>query len=162
MYADVHVTRNRFSILYQPIFLFRRITFVAIPCLLINFPALQLQIYTFMTSLYIIFLVNIDPHLDVVKKRIEIFNEFIILIISYHLFTFTNFVLDVDTQFQMGYSLVSFISLTFMSNIIKMVVKNIMRVRRKLNLKQQKKNYELVKDTLIRKDRINRLFLKKQ
>ena len=92
MYADVHITRHKFSILYQPIFLVRRILFVVVPCLLIEYPAIQLQIYSFLTSLYIIFMINIDPHIDVVKRRVEIFNEFVILIVSYHLFTFTNFV----------------------------------------------------------------------
>jgi hypothetical protein len=39
MYAEVHVTRSKYSVLYQPIFLVRRILFVAIPCTLLALPS---------------------------------------------------------------------------------------------------------------------------
>ena len=61
----------------------------------------------------------------------------------------------------MGYSLVLFISFTFVSNIINMIHKNIKKVRRKMELKQDKKNFEQVKHLLIQEDRINRLFYSK-
>ena len=113
------------------------------------------------TSFYIIFIINIDPHTDRIKRRVEIFNEFVILIVGYHLFTFTNFVLDGMKQFEMGYSLVIFISLTFVSNIVNMVIKNVRKLRQKLRLKQQKENFKYYKEDILRKEHINRLFLKK-
>lgn len=91
----------------------------------------------------------------------EIFNEFVILIVGYHLFTFTNFVLDGMKQFEMGYSLVIFISLTFVSNIVNMVIKNVRKFRQKLRLQQQKENFKIYKEDILRKEHINRLFLKK-
>jgi len=92
MYADVHLKRSRFTIVYQPLFLFRRILFVAIPCTLVGYASIQIQLYSLFTSFYIIFIINIDPHIERIKRRVEIFNEFVILIVGYHLFTFTNFV----------------------------------------------------------------------
>ena len=42
LYQDIHMTRNKYTTLYFPIFLFRRIMFVAIPFCLYNWPFLQL------------------------------------------------------------------------------------------------------------------------
>jgi len=108
---------------------------VAIPCTLVGNASIQIQLYSLFTSFYIIFIINIDPHTDRIKRRVEIFNEFVILIVGYHLFTFTNFVQDEMKQFEMGYSLVMFISLTFISNITQMVIRNVRKVRQKLRLK---------------------------
>jgi hypothetical protein len=94
MYADVHLKRSPWTIVYQPLFLLRRIMFVAIPCTLVGHPSIQIQLYSLFTSLYIIFVINIDPHVERIKRQVEIFNEFVILIVGYHLFTFTNFVRD--------------------------------------------------------------------
>jgi hypothetical protein len=65
------------------------------------------------------------PHIEKSRCYIEIFNEIMIMIINYHMVSFSEFNLDVDMQFNMGYSLIGFIFLVVFVNIMNMVIKQI-------------------------------------
>ena len=50
-----------------------------------------------------------------------------IMFASYHMFSFTNFNIDEVQKYRMGYSMISFLGLTFMVNVGMMIVKNVKR-----------------------------------
>jgi len=54
-------------------------------------------------------------------RRIEYFNEATILICTYHLFIFTDFVQDPEPRYTMGYSVIFFALMNIMTNLIAMI-----------------------------------------
>ena len=108
---------------YYPLFLIRRIVFVGIPTFLYQFPSHQVQLLIFLTSMYILFYMNNRPHWDSKRGQVEIFNELMILVSSYHLICFSDFNLHAAAQFNMGYSFVAVIFIVVFVNIILVVFK---------------------------------------
>ena len=125
LYSEVKLRgeHNRDAIWYYPIFLIRRIVFVAIPTFLYLWPFGQLQLLIFLTTLYIIFYSGLQPHLDLRRTYLENFNEVMTMLMNYHMTTFTMFNLDANMQFQMGYSYVAHIMFTIFVNLVFMVFK---------------------------------------
>jgi hypothetical protein len=80
------------------------------------------------------------PHIERSRCYIEIFNEVMIMIVNYHLICFSEFNMDVDMQFNMGYSLIFFIFFVVFVNIMVMVRKQFDRHKRLRVLKQNNKN----------------------
>lgn len=117
LYAGVTLKRGFSPLLYTPVFLIRRIIFVALPTFFFNFPFLQLQLLIFLTSIYVGFYMDIRPHVDRRRLKLEVFNELMIMLINYHMATFSKFNLDVYSGFIMGYSHVAIILLIVLVNI---------------------------------------------
>jgi len=63
-------------------------------------------------------------------------NESFLMIINYHLLTFTLFVIDVDSRFKMGYSYLAFIGLLAVTNISFVAYGSISRMIRKIKLRK--------------------------
>ena len=59
----------------------------------------------------------VPPFKDKVLNQMELLNEAFVLITNYHLFTFTEFVSDVDARENMGNSLIGTKSLNILINI---------------------------------------------
>jgi len=95
-----------FNLFYYPMYLFRRLLFVLIPTVLISHPAIQLQCLTFLNLFHMMFYAGNWPHASKQKCIMEMINEYCVMILTYHMFTFTAFVGDIEAQFLMGYSFV--------------------------------------------------------
>jgi hypothetical protein len=80
------------------------------------------------------------PHIEKSRCYIEIFNEIMIMIINYHMVSFSEFNLDVNMQFNMGYSLIAVIFFVVFVNIMSMVRKQLEKHKRIRVLKQNRKN----------------------
>jgi len=61
---------------------------------------------------------------------IEIFNEIIILLLSYHMACFSEFNLSAEMQFLMGYSLIGCIAIMVCVNLAVMAYKMLGKLRR--------------------------------
>jgi hypothetical protein len=79
------------GLFYYPLFLIRRIVFVAIPTMMIAAPCYQVQLLLFLTSLYLIYFGGVRVG-DRAKFREECVNEMFIMILNYHMISFTGFV----------------------------------------------------------------------
>lgn len=124
LYQEVRLKfKQNWKLVYYPLFLTRRIIFVAIPTFLYQFPTHQVQLLIFLTSLYILFYMGERPHWDTKRVQIEVFNELMILGACYHLICFSDFNLDVDAQFNMGYSFVALIILVVLVNVVVVIRK---------------------------------------
>lgn len=106
---------------YYFVFLFRRLIFVAIPTFLFMFGFLQLQLLLFTTSLYIIYYSGSRPHNTSKRVSLESFNEFMVMVASYHMICYSEFNLDVDSQYIMGYSHIGVIGIVVVVNVGNMV-----------------------------------------
>jgi hypothetical protein len=91
MYSNISLHRSRWGILYYPIFMLRRLLFVLIPLIFQGYPFYQLQALTFFSSLYIIQYCQIWPHSQKKIGILEMTNEFLLMVVNYHMLTFTAF-----------------------------------------------------------------------
>ena len=73
-----------------------------------------------MSSFAIIIYCSVRPHSSRSKRRIEVFNEMMLLIASYHLFIFSGFAHDQEAQFLVGFSFTAIIILTLFVNMGRM------------------------------------------
>lgn len=163
LYVDIHSFKNSWTRFYLPVSMVRRILFVLIPSLLHQYPFMQLQLLILLSICYIIWYAGVKPHIDKRRIRIEMFNEFMIIIFIYHLLLFTDFCLNNKMQFSMGYSFVSSMLLIVFANLALMVIQTVERSARKrkidkLRLAQQihMKAVQEAKDKEIRKNLIIR------
>ena len=60
----------------------------------------------FSTLTSIIIVGTQEPFKDYTRRRMDLFNEFVVLVINYHLLCFTNFVADPVAREYLGYSMV--------------------------------------------------------
>ena len=81
------------------------------------------------------------PHFTKKKLMIEGFNDVIIIILSYHLFCFTNFT-EVNAWFFIGYSFVGFFMIIILVNLVFMVNNVYHRCLSKRRKKRYQKAYE--------------------
>lgn len=135
MYNNIHLKKNRWTIFYYPIFLIRRFVFVLIPFFLMNFQGHQVQLLLFINLFTCMFYFYVKPHILPLKVKQEMFNEYMVLILSYHMFTFTQFVIDVSIQFVIGYSFVAMLCIILFVNVLIMVrnqIKRFFSQRRKM------------------------------
>ena len=136
LYQDIKLKKTQnWKLVYYPLFLIRRIVFVAIPTFLFGYPSHQLQILIFLTSLYILYYTGERPHWDRRRGRIEVFNEVMILGATYHLVCFSDFNLDTDAQFKMGYSFIALFGIVVVVNVAVVVRKQYLALKRKRELK---------------------------
>lgn len=98
-YIDIHLHRNSWTIYYYPIFLFRRFFFVFIPILFHGYVTFQLQGFIMLSLFYSMYYLGIRPHSLPAKHYIEASNDIMILLLSYHMICFTDFVLSIEAQY---------------------------------------------------------------
>lgn len=123
--------------MYYPLFLWRRVVFVVIPTFLFNYPAFQVQILLFMTSLYVVYYASTRPHMDRHRAFIETFNEVMIMIMNYHMVCFSNFNPHMEAQFAMGYSFIACIILVVVINIGAMAKETFINMKKSRLLKKR-------------------------
>ena len=71
--------------------------------------------FTTLTSIIIVG--TQEPFAEKVKKSLDLFNEFIVLVINYHLLCFTDFLSDPDMREYVGYSMIVVTSVFLAINI---------------------------------------------
>lgn len=118
LYPGVRMRGNKNqNLLYYPLFLVRRIVFVALPTFLFDYSFYQVQLLIFLTSLYICSYMGVRPHWDSKKVLTECFNELMILAACYHLICFSEFNLDIWAQYYTGYSFIAVVTLVVVVNV---------------------------------------------
>jgi hypothetical protein len=69
--------------------------------------------------------IGVRPHWNSKRVEVEVFNELMILVACYHLICFSEFNLDMQAQFNMGYSFVGLIVIVVIVNIVLVVKKQV-------------------------------------
>ena len=112
-YKLVSLDREKRNILFYPISIFRRLLVIAIPTALPYYIAPQIICLVLMQEIYIITFVNWKPHKEFKRFLVEIFLEFSILVLIYHMICFTDFAADLEWQLQLGYQFIYIIIIIF-------------------------------------------------
>ena len=90
LYSQIK-TKSKPALMYNVLFIARRIAFSGSALLLGRYPFFQIQLLMLQSIVMIQYLVLIRPFMNKVLNITEIFNEICIIIASYHLFIFTDF-----------------------------------------------------------------------
>ena len=130
---------NKAAIFFYPVFLARRFLIVAFPTIIFSVSSIQLQLALLTSSLYIIFYVGVRPHRLNSQYYLELTNEILIMLSLYLLVLFSDFNLNNQFKFQLGFALPSLVLIMIAINISVMTFKNFQlyqsRQRYKVNLK---------------------------
>lgn len=135
LYSDIRLKgRYDMNLMYYTLFLLRRIVFVAIPTFLYKFPFYQIQVLMFLTSCYILFYAGAQPHIESRRRQMEVFNEWMVLVMIYHLVSFSEFNMSNAAQFNMGYSYIMCLGIVVFVNLFQMMHKMFYKWRTKYRL----------------------------
>lgn len=131
--------------MYNVLYMTRRLIIVGLAVFFGEYPAGQVVIMTLHSFLMIIYLSTVKPFESRFLNRLEIFNECIVLIASYHLFIFTKFTSDPNTQYQVGWSFIGFALICIASNMLILLAGGFMNVKRHLMrlIRRIKRYYKL-------------------
>ena len=117
LYANVHLKRSSWAIFYLPVFLTRRCLHFLLPVIIYFYPYFQLQLSLLLAVFYLIWYGSVKPHNTRFTVRLELFNEFCVIMMLYHMFLFTNFNLSETLKYYMGYTCVGTIALMLVVNV---------------------------------------------
>ena len=73
---------------------------------------------------------------------IDLFNEFSIMMISLHMIVFTDFVLDPEVQFKIGFSMIALTIFNFATNLLLLFYSGFLEMKHNMIIKYNKKKYE--------------------
>ena len=130
------------ALAYDVIFLLRRFLVIILITVLADSPVVQIQLYLFASLANLLYLVTMKPFDVDLMLKAEILNEIGILMVSYCLSWFTDYVVDPQQEFDLGWCIVGIILLLVFCNI---VIFGIALVRKiKLNIKKwsNKRNHK--------------------
>ena len=117
MYEGV-VFARQYAVFQYPAFLLRRFAFVLIVVLFKGYPCFQVQFLAAVNVAHSVYYISVRPQGDFRRFRTELSNECAVLLLSYHMFLFTPFVPQQDTQFSIGYSFIGVITYVLVSNTV--------------------------------------------
>jgi len=98
------------------LFMLRRFALALCLVFWVEHPTFQLMTFQFSSLFMMMFQGQFMPYITRAQNRMELFNESLVLMSSYHLFLFGDFVRDADTFYKIGYSLVFIIFLCVIIN----------------------------------------------
>ena len=106
IYEMIDSKNNPSAILWCVVFFVRRITFTASIFFLDKYVTFQIITY-FMATLAVMMIIGlVEPLQTKQENTVELLNNFDLLLITYSLFSFTDFVPDPDARYLMGYFLI--------------------------------------------------------
>ena len=116
------------------------VAFIIVSLSMFNF--FQIQLTVLMTSFFIIYQGWVKPFKGKKRNKLEFTNETLILINTYFLFMYSDFVYSPDVRYQMGWVNLTFLGLMLLINVGMMILdvfgsfKEKMRQRRLKKLKK--------------------------
>lgn len=153
---------SKFALLYNVVYMVRRLAFVLIALALPKYPFAQAMLVILSSILVLIYVILARPFSIQSLNRLEYFNELCILIASYHLLIYTDFdfssphdsvELHLQIQYKAGWSMIAITSVNIIANMIVIMVETVgnlrlafikarYHIRRYLYNKQRAKKYE--------------------
>ena len=142
MWSDLN-KKDRHALNYSLVFLGRRLLMVIVLTTLPTQRNIQITIQLWSTLYVMCYIAYVLPYLSYRQNVVEIINECGVLVASYHLFCFTEWISDTDRRYNMGYSLIVCIIFNFLfnfANMGQMMLSNVMsESKRKFGVRKQAK-----------------------
>lgn len=134
LYEGIHLYKDKRNIYYTPVFMLRRLCFVLIPLIFQNWQWCQLQLLIWLNLGYFAWYVNLKPHEERSRVRLEIFNESVILVVIYHMLPFSEMAMDSKIMYTMGHSYIAFVLFLVCGNFSFIILKEVDRQHRRRQL----------------------------
>jgi hypothetical protein len=131
---NMKIEHNSYSYLVYHVFLFRRIAFGLIPITFVRYKVFQPMCLVFLNQFCLMFYAGVYPYDSYLKNRNEVFNEVIMMILTYHILLFTEFINEPSTRYEIGKSFLGFLALLITVNLIILVVDVLQKYFRKKKL----------------------------
>ncbi|CDW76643.1 UNKNOWN [Stylonychia lemnae] len=143
LYNEIRVTNNdkNITILYNVIYLLRRLSFSLVAVTLQDYPCQQIQSFQLTSILILIYDISVKPFETRKLNLIEIFNEMTILVVSYFMYLLTDYESNAERQYLIGWQLIAIVTLNMIGNIAMMMIQSI---------KSLKSNYKALKLKLMK------------
>lgn len=110
--------KNKWQLASNLVFMIRRAFFVFLCFNLDRFSGMQILMVKLLNLATLIYYGNIQPFQTRFMTRINLFNEFCISLVTWHLMLFSDFVPGQETQYQIGWSMIFTIVLNAIINLI--------------------------------------------
>ena len=81
---------------------------------------------------------NFRPHEDLVRRIVETVNDCVIILGTYHLVMFSNYVTNFKVQFYAGYSYYIFVIIVGLFNLVKIAIELVLDGLNKRRLNERK------------------------
>ena len=120
LYFNIDV-RYEFNVLFHSVFCIRRMIFAMLITLLNPYPAFQIMIVLHLSCMTMSYVAFNQPFKVNLLNSLELINEIITLIMTYHLIVFSDFVRDREVQYKVGYSVCAFTAFSITINLIFLV-----------------------------------------
>ena len=130
LYNGIATYRNDNSIFYYPVYIFRRLIFVLYPIIFEDYAIFQIGLLVFSCQIYLIWFGSIKPYFKNQANIIESFNEFMLMIFTYHLFIFSNWTYPYQ-RIPYGNVYLGCIGIMLLVNVINVVNNTIEKVKTK-------------------------------
>lgn len=130
LYEEIK-TSSKSALTYNVLFVLRRLIIAAMCIFLEQYVFLQIQIMIISSLLTLTYLFRVRPFEQPLQNRLEVFNELCVLVSSYHLFAYTDFVPETMTQFKVGWSMIGVALFSVGGNVIVVVWTTIIELRKK-------------------------------
>ena len=109
---------TKWQICANLIFMLRRASFALICFNLEQIPGVQIILINLINLASCIYYGGVQPFDTRLRRRIDLFNEYSILVITWHMMCYTGFVGSTDVQWLVGWSMILCICLNALVNII--------------------------------------------
>ena len=125
----MHLNRHPSAKYSYPAFLCKRLCFVVIAIVFVDFGCHQVQIVVCMELFYLMWSLNVDAYIDKSYQRLVVCNEMCQLLIFYQLMVLTQYSvtrqseLNSTMKLRFGYSIVGCIFFISLLNLVRMVLK---------------------------------------
>ena len=117
-------TADAYQRLYSSVFLVRRMVYAILTILCISNPNILIHVFLLTNILYIVYVGLVSPNDTVMSRRMEIFNESGLQLVTYHLALFP-LAHSTDGEFDWGWSMVGTVGFVFAANLGVMVLVSI-------------------------------------
>lgn len=117
LYEGMRV-KTKLQVCANLFFMARRAAFVLVCFNIGTIPGVQLIVVNLINLVSCLYYGGVQPFETRFRRNLDFFNEYCILIITWHMMCFTDFILEMETQWLVGWSMIACISFNALVNII--------------------------------------------
>ncbi len=127
-YNEIRVD-SKSALMYNVFYMLRRLWIALIATMLKEFSFLQVQLIVLHSIVMTIYVTLFKPFELPLLNRMEVFNEYTIMLATVHLLTFTQFVPEPETQYIMGWSIIGITVLNIAVNMFVMFYSSLRQLK---------------------------------
>lgn len=128
-------TNSKAALLYNVLFMLRRLVYAATAVFLAKYPPLQALILILQSLIHILYVVSVRPFEEMSLNLMELFNEATVLLATYHAMALTEMLPTdsaseiIDSQYKVGWSLITLVGINMIANLVVMIYQTALQAK---------------------------------